>query len=219
MVLYKQYANVINVVKDGINKIEGVLKGKSGMKKIIKLFMVIFVCMGLSGCAGNGGDKAYPITMEGTEVIVGETTVGTLIDAGFTIREISYSDDNEITGDTMLEKNSYYTGYYVDKDDTEYCSIAIVTDNKDIPIAEAIIAKVQIDSELSHFIDNTTFDGVKLPDLTIDAAQEHIAGSEKSDDNSSVYLSGANYFVDVNFNNDSFTELEIKRKYDVDYSN
>lgn len=185
------------------------------MKKVIAFLMAGLVCLGVSGC--SAGDKAYPITVDGTDILVGETTISTLIDAGFTIRELSYSDDNEITGDTMLEKNSYYSGLYAYKEDIKYCTIEIVTDKKDVPLAEAVIAKVIIKDDLSHTIGDSMFDGVKLTEMTVETAQEHIEGSKLSEDNLSVSLSGSKYFVSIHFDENGFLDLEMKCKYDVDY--
>lgn len=188
------------------------------MKKLITCLMAGLLCMGMAGCSSSAGDKAYPITVDGTDIIVGETTVGTLIDAGFTIEQGGYSDDNEVPADTMLEKNSYYSGLYLHKGETKYCTLSFVTDRSDVPLTDAVIAKVIIYNDSYYLLDETMFDGVNLTEITPEIAKEHIAGAKVSEDNSSVYLSGSKYFVDVNFDENGLSNIEMKRKYDVDYT-
>lgn len=84
-------------------------------KKIVAAVLCAALCLALAGCTPAG--EAYPVSLGGVNITVGETTVGALLDAGYTIRAL---DENGVMGDVdaaaQLNANSYYSGLYLAKD-------------------------------------------------------------------------------------------------------
>lgn len=190
---------------------------KSKVKKLSALFLVS-ISMGslLSGCA-VGSDKAYPITVGGVEVVVGETEVGALIDAGYSFTTLVDGTSVEVYATDMLDANSYYTSIFLRQEDNKSVMMAVTTDAKSVPFSSAIIAEMSFynNSDLSE----VTFDGVALSELTGDIIKEHVSGVKESDGNTGYYLSTSNYYINFDMEDDKIVEFDIKRKYDVDYSN
>ena len=89
---------------------------------IMALLLTVLVMM-TAGCAS--GEKAkeeekpeavlYPVSIDGTEIRVGETTVQALLDKGLKVTVSEMTPDKqfneyEIDPEEMLEANSYYSG-------------------------------------------------------------------------------------------------------------
>ena len=51
-------------------------------RKLAAAVLCAALCLALAGCAKAG--QAYPVSLGGVNITVGETTVGTLLDAGYT---------------------------------------------------------------------------------------------------------------------------------------
>ena len=80
------------------------------MKKLLKKWSfvglsLIFIVMTLTGCSGENKDdktankpeeKLYPITIEGQEILVGQTTVSALLDKGFKVTVSEMTPDKQI---------------------------------------------------------------------------------------------------------------------------
>ena len=111
------------------------------VKKFVSLLMGIVMCLTLTACDVIVSDKAYPVKFDDTEITVGTTTVGTLLDAGFEVKESS-SDEEGYSGDLGVAKNSYFSGLIVTKGDLIYAVIDIVTGSKDTTLSEAVVAKI-----------------------------------------------------------------------------
>ena len=75
------------------------------------LMLFLSACTQESGQEEKEGEVLLPISINGKEIRVGETTLQTLLDEGL---EVSWVDEdyNRITVDptTQLEANAYYTG-------------------------------------------------------------------------------------------------------------
>lgn len=183
------------------------------------LAMTAFLCLSLAACSSKS-DKAYPVAIDGTEIIVGETKAGVLFDAGFTMKSVAPGMIGmaDISPSQPMDANSYYTGIYMMKDDVKRVTLALATEKETVPVSEAVIASVAIDSELDHPLEGTSFDGVALPDLTPEALKEHVPDAKDREDGSSSYYYGRNYSVRVNYIDGEPASLEVAREYDVDYS-
>ena len=84
-----------------------------------------------SGSGQGGDDVLLPISINGKEIRVGETTVQTLLDEGL---EVSWVDEdyNRITVDpaAQLEANAYYTGGSIKVSDNMSFMISFTTDEE-----------------------------------------------------------------------------------------
>lgn len=183
------------------------------------LAMLAALCLALSACSSKS-DKAYPVAIDGTEILVGETKAGVLFDAGFTMKSVAPGmiGAADISPSQPMDANSYYTGVYMMKDDVKRVTLALATEKETVPVSEAVIASVAIDSELDHPLEGTSFDSVALPDLTPEALKEHVPDAKDREDGSSSYYYGRNYSVRVNYIDGEPALLEVAREYDVDYS-
>lgn len=189
------------------------------IKKIAAVLLGGVLCLSLTACS-SGSDKAYPVGLNGTEIMVGETTLSVLYDAGYTTEALNTQTrigTIPIEPTDELEANSYYSSIKLLKDDVSVATITLVTDKEAVPASESVIGGIKIDSGLSQPLDTVTFDGVALTDLTIETFQEHVPGSKVNDDSTSTYHSGKNYSIDVNYENGAPVSLEVKHNYDVDY--
>lgn len=187
---------------------------RDNMKKLVCLFLGIIMCMSVTACGALGTDKVYPVKFDDTEILVGETKVSVLLDNGFILQEIR---GGELDKEQPLEKNSYYSGIDVIKDDVQYAMISIVSEKKDIPLSEAIIAQIIIKPSLEHAIERASLAGVALPDLTADVFKEHIAGSEMYDDGTGVFCAGEQYTFRAYYEDGNLTEVNAVRNYSVEY--
>lgn len=181
--------------------------------------MLAALCLALSACSSKS-DKAYPVAIDGTEILVGETKAGVLFDAGFTMKSVAPGmiGAADISPSQPMDANSYYTGVYMMKDDVKRVTLALATEKETVPVSETVIASVAIGSELDHPLEGTSFDGVALPDLTPEALKEHVPDAKDREDGSSSYYYGRNYSVRVNYIDGEPALLEVAREYDVDYS-
>lgn len=179
--------------------------------------MGLAVCFSLAACS-IGGDKAYPVGLDGTEILVGETKMSALYDAGYTIEALNATTRIgriPMEPSMELEANSIYTGILVLKDEVTVAIISVATDKKAVPASDALIGGIQVSAELDHPLDTITLDGVKLLEMTTDTFQEHVSGCKVREDSTSAYLYGTNYSVNVGYENGVPVSMEMKRKYDV----
>lgn len=183
------------------------------------LAMLAALCLALSACSSKS-DKAYPVAIDGTEILVGETKAGVLFDAGFTMKSVARGmiGAADISPSQPMDANSYYTGVYMMKDDVKRVTLALATEKETVPVSETVIASVAIGSELDHPLEGTSFDSVALSDLTPEALKEHVPDAKDREDGSSSYYYGKNYSVRVNYIDGEPASLEVAREYDVDYS-
>lgn len=96
------------------------------MKRVLKTGMILLAAAALlSGCSGKSGKEEttsaepaqvlYPVAIDGKEILVGETTVQTLLDQGMNVTVSEMTEDKqinqyEIDPEAELEPNTYYTG-------------------------------------------------------------------------------------------------------------
>lgn len=194
---------------------------KRFVRSLAALMMGGMLCVSLAACSSSSsGDKAYAVGLDGTEIMVGETTLSALYDAGYTIEaldQVTRIGTIPLEASYELEAKSYYSGILLYKNDTKVAMLSVATDKKAVPASEAVIAEVKVGSALKHPLDSVTFDGVSLLELSTDAFKEHVSGSTVRDDGTSAYMMGKKYKVKVSYENGAPVELDVARNYDVDY--
>ena len=103
----------------------------------------------LPACSQDEGESSQkekneevllPISVNGKEIRVGETTVQTLLDEGL---DVSWVDEsfNRITvdPDMELEANTYYTGGSIKMSNNMSFSISLATEDEPVPLGQAVI--------------------------------------------------------------------------------
>ena len=163
-----------------------------------------------------------PISVNGKEIKVGETTVQTLLDEGL---EVSWVDENyeRITVDpaTELEANSYYTGGSIEVTDNMSFSISLVTDEEAVTLGEAVIARLELQmaaEEDKSVLETISFDGVPVTELTQKKAVEKYPDWTGNEVMWLCY--GLEYKYDLNFDSSTgnLSAFTVARVYDVDWN-
>ncbi len=189
------------------------------------LMLLVTACSkGEEGDGKDGGsdEVLLPISINGKEIRVGETTVQTLLDEGF---EVSWVDEkfNRITVDptTQLEADSYYTGGSIKVTDNMSFSISFTTGEEAVPLGEAVIARLELTAageDDKSVLETISFDGVPITELTQKKA------AEKYPDwtgNETMWLHyGLEYKYDLNFDMSTgyLNKFAVERTYDVDWN-
>ncbi|MEY8396024.1 hypothetical protein AALB64_14620 [Lachnospiraceae bacterium 45-P1] len=189
--------------------------------------LMLFLAACSKGEEGDGKDGGsdevlLPISINGKEIRVGETTVQTLLDEGF---EVSWVDEsfNRITVDptTQLEADSYYTGGSIKVTDNMSFLISFTTGEEAVPLGEAVIARLELTAageDDKSVLETISFDGVPITELTQKKA------AEKYPDwtgNETMWLHyGLEYKYDLNFDMSTgyLNKFAVERTYDVDWN-
>lgn len=203
------------------------MKMKQTISSIICLAMVLSLvflpaCSETGGSSGKEQETLLPITLNGTEIRVGETTLQALLDQGL---NVGWVDDNyeriEVDPSMELEPNSYYTGGSIKVSDNIFAQISFVTEDKAIPLGEAVIARLEfyIHSEDDPAVlAKIEFDGVPVTELTREKAGEKYP--DWTGDEVMWLKYGLDYSYDLNFDMTSgqLTKFAVECKYDVDWT-
>ena len=191
-------------------------------------FLLAALMLLLSACSQDGGDSQkaeevlLPISVNGKEIRVGETTVQTLLDEGL---EVSWVDESfeRITVDpsTMLEANAYYSGNSIKLTDNMSFSVSFVTDEEAVPLGQAVIARLELRmaaEDDKSVLETISFDGVPLTELTREKAGEKYP-DWSGDENMWLHY-GLEYKYTLTFNNadGTLTGFTVERTYDVDWN-
>ena len=180
----------------------------------------------LSACGqADGGSEAeealLPVSVNGKEIRVGETTLQPLLDEGL---EVSWVDENynRITVDpaTQLEANAYYTGGSVKVSDNMSFTISLVTEEA-VSLGQAVIARLELNmaaEDDESVLETISFDSVPVTELTRERA------GEKYPDwtgNEVMWLHyGLEYKYGLNFDisTGSLSGFTVERTYGVDWN-
>lgn len=186
------------------------------------LMLFLPACSQEDGQDEKTEEVLLPISINGKEIKVGETTVQTLLDEGL---EVSWVDENyeRITVDpaTELEVNSYYTGGSIKVTDNMSFSISLVTDEEAVSLGEAVIARLELRMAAENdksVLETISFDGVPVTELTLENAMEKYpdwTGNEV------MWLHyGLDYKYDLLFDISTgiLNGFNIERTYDVDWN-
>lgn len=183
--------------------------------------LLLSACGQESGGEEPEGEVLLPVSINGKEIRVGETTVQTLLDEGL---EVSWVDENyeriAVDPDTLLEANSYYTGGSMKVTDNMSFSISLATDEEAVPLGEAVVARLELNmaaEEDKSVLETIAFDGVPVTELT-----RELAGEKYPDwtGNEVMWLHyGLEYKYDLNFNMSTglLSGFAVQRTYDVDW--
>jgi len=200
-------------------------------KKIRPLFCLVLAALMLflPACSQDESEDSpkeeevlLPISINGKEIRVGETTVQTLLDEGL---NVSWVDDNfeRITVDpaTQLEANSYYSGGSIQVTDNMSFSISMVTDEEEVSLGQAVIARLELNmaaEDDESVLKTISFDGVPVTELTREKAGEKYP-DWSGDENMWLHY-GLEYKYSLGFNNatGNLHSFTVERTYDVDWN-
>ncbi len=216
-------------------------KGKvKKMKKIIKhwkftAMLLMFLGVVTAGCSNT--DKTseteeappavvYPVSIDGSEILIGETTVKTLLDKGLKITVSEMTPDKqinhyEIDPETELEANSYYSGGSIWITDSSFAHISMVTDENNVKMGEAVIAYLEfsLSSQDKTGLDNLLFNGVPVTEISREKAGEMFPDFT-GDENmwfSPASMTDYEYFMSFDMDG-MLNKFSLKKKYDVDWN-
>lgn len=205
---------------------------KSKLKQIGAAVLLPVLLVSMAACGSKSEpeperepDPLYPVTIDGTEILVGQTTVQTLLDKGLSVTVSEMSEDMDITHyeidpDSELEANSYYTGGSIKVTDNLSFSVSLATD-EEVPLGEAVIARLEatlVSETDTGVLEKIAFDGVPVTELT------QAKAAEKYPDwtgNEVMWLHyGLEYQYDLNFDMSTgcLNKLALARLYDVDWN-
>ncbi len=207
------------------------------MEKFGKVgILVCAILMLMSGCSlginsepekpGDGQDSntkqvLYPVSVDGKEIRVGESTVQTLLDDGLkvTVAETKNNEVKhyEVDPDTELEPGSYYTGIRIWITDDVYAEVALVTDEKEVRIGEAVIAKMEfhLSGGEKADLDRIVFSGVPASEMTRAKAENVFPDFQA--EGSRWTQKGDDYYYDMNFSSGDklLTDFTLEKIYTV----
>lgn len=191
--------------------------------------------MAVAGCAkedksSEKNDEAepviYPVTIDGTEVRVGETNMQALLDKGLKVTVSEMTPDKqiieyEIDPNEMLEANSYYSGGSVWLTDSTFAHIAMVTDEENATMGNAVIAYMEINlsSRDKADLDNILFNGVPVNEISREKAGEMFPDFT-GDENmwfSPATMRGYEYFMSFD-EEGMLMNVSVEKDYDVDWN-
>ena len=154
-------------------------------KSFLSCLILAALMLFLSACAkedsenkqeDTNGEVLLPISVNGKEIRVGETTVQTLLDEGLDVSWVD-EDFNRITvdPDTQMDANSYYTGGSIKMTDNMSFSISFATDEEAVPLGQAVIARLELHMAAENdqsVLETIAFDGVPITELNREKAGE-----------------------------------------------
>lgn len=215
------------------------------MKKVLKWkqlgilgILFIFFAVTAVGCSNGKDDKSdssdegtkgviYPVSIDGTEIRIGETTVQALLDKGFKITVSEMTSDNqikqyEIDPKEELEANTYYSGGSMWITDKTFAHISMITGEKSVKMGEAVIAYMEfsISNDELKSLNNILFNGVPITEITREKAGEMFPDFS-GDENmwfSPATMTDYKYFMSFSAEEKILNKFSIEKKYDVDWS-
>lgn len=204
------------------------------MKKLFQTGAAFLAAlMLLAGCGSNAEESKeeepseilYPVSINGTEILLGETTVQALLDAGFRITVSEMSPDNKITEyeidpNTQLDAYAYYSGASIWITDSTFAHISMVTDENRVLLGEAVIASLEfyLGSDDEESMKNISFNNVPLAELDRDRAGEMFPDFTASE--TFVLKYGLDYDYSLSFNPETgkINKFSLSKDYDVDWN-
>lgn len=190
---------------------------------LLALILILPACSAGSGeSSGESSEKLLPITINGTEIRIGETTVQALLDQGM---NVGWVDENyervDVDPSMELEPEAYYTGGSIRVSENVFAQISFVTEDKAVPLGEAVIARLEfslVGEEDKSVLEKIAFDGVPITELTREKAGEMYP--DWTGDEVMWLKYGLEYKYDLNFDMTSgqMTKFSASREYDVDWN-
>ncbi|MCM1043965.1 MAG: hypothetical protein NC417_00500 [Candidatus Gastranaerophilales bacterium] len=203
------------------------------MKKLFATGIAMLLSMALLTGCGQGGkeeveeepaQQCYPVSINGQEIRVGETTVQTLLDQGLSVTVSEMDSSNHITTyeidpETELEANSYYSGATVTISDSIFAHIAMVTEEEAVRMGDAVIAYLEFYLKgTAEERDVIEFNGVPVSEITQEKALEMFPDFRTYDNH--MRESGTDYEYKLYFSQQDglMNEFTLRREYDIDWS-
>ena len=188
------------------------------------LILLLPACSRDESGSGSGEDKGetlLPISVNGKEIRVGETTVQTLLDEGFDVSWVD-EDYNRIVVDpsTELEAESYYSGLSMKVSDNMSFSISLVTDAEAVPLGQAVIARLEVHMQAEDdksVLETISFDGVPVTELTREKAGEKYPDWTGNEVMWLKYGLEYKYSLDFDMSTTILSGFTVERVYDVDW--
>lgn len=175
----------------------------------------------LAAAAGCGGEKEaiYPLSVDGTEITLDQTTMQTIYDAGF---EVSVMDTSvgsvqwyEIEADMPLDADSVYTDIYIGKGGEPYASVSVVT-GEACAVRDGVVYFLKSEE---GGLDKIAIASVPLTELTGEKALEIEPKLESNEYyQSCVTDSRILRITRENGAAGAVTKLEVEVRYDIDYT-
>ena len=156
----------------------------SKTKKIAMILLSILLVGSITGC-GEKKPRFEPLHMsvDGTEILLGEATLQTFIDAGYKVT-LDRSLKQDIAGETMPAM-TYDVATYISKDNDIVGMVSFLNNTKDtIPLEECIVNEYEIkykdpSSSASYNTDNILVDGVNLKGMQVEDVKKAFEGKTK----------------------------------------
>lgn len=198
------------------------------MKKLVMSGMIMAAALLLAAGCGKKekeeSQKLYPVSVNGSEIRVGETTVQTLTDAGLNITvskdtgDLSDLSRYELDPDQQLEANTYYSGGAIWISDSVFALISVATGDEAVTMGDAVIARLEFDlaGAEDEDLSGIQFDGVPVSEITREKAGE-MCPDFTGDENMWLQY-GSDYKYDLNFDSEGkMIKFSVEKKYDVDW--
>ncbi|MBU5674902.1 hypothetical protein KQI88_00545 [Alkaliphilus sp. MSJ-5] len=144
-------------------------------KKRLMILLSMFLVFSIVGCSEKGPTfEPLNINVNGTEILLGQSTLQTFIDAGYRVT-LDKSLEEDIAGEEMPTM-TYDVAAYVSKDNSIVGMVSFLNNTKDtIPLEECIVNEYEIvykDPSWSGsydtdniLVDNVNLKGMKLEDV------------------------------------------------------
>ncbi|MCI9142152.1 MAG: hypothetical protein HFH87_05935 [Lachnospiraceae bacterium] len=202
------------------------------MKKKIAVVLTLLMSMALlAGCGQSNEpseeeeppEEVYPISINGIEVRVGETTVQTLLDGGYKVTVSEMDSNNHITEyeidpEEQLEAMSYYSGASVWITDSTFAHISMATT---IPakMGDAVIARLEfyMGGEPEEW-GIVSLNGVPVNEINQDKGHEMFPDFSIYDYYMVKYGKDYNYSFNFSQQNDLLNHFSVEKEYDVDWN-
>ncbi len=196
--------------------------------------LLALLVMAAAGCGSKDKEDAdetasvvYPVTVDGAEVRVGETTVQTLLDRGLrvTVSEMvgnKQINEYEIDPEVKLDGNSYYSGGSVWLSDSVFMHISMVTpEDKAVRMGDAAIAYMEFSLTGGDEADlaKIELNGVPVTEITREKAGEMFPDFTGDDIMwfSPASMTDYSYFTAYDMDG-KMVKFSVEKKYDVDWN-
>lgn len=187
---------------------------KKSLRKIGKKAACIALCIllgsVLTGCTIGGGEP-YVMTVDGTQIIPGTTTVQNLADVGYELSDftgqtwVTGEDGNkylayvyvyDLTADA--EAMTVYSSIVLLKDGEEIAMLSIVNDKQsEIPIAECKIESVTVHNDDLGY-ETASVEGVAFTDMSAETLKEAL-GKPDTDTDSKTEWERGDYSLTIEY--------------------
>lgn len=192
------------------------------MAKMLKWRNALGIAAALSflaaaaGC-GSGKEEIYPLAVDGTEIVLDQTAMQTIYDAGFEVSVMDTSTGSiqwyEVEPDMPLDVDSIYTEIYIGKGGEPYAVVGVVTEEA-CAVKNGVIYSF---TSAEGGLDKISISSVPLTDLTEEKALEI---EEKLEANgyyqSCVTESKILRITRENGATGAVTKLEVEVRYDIE---